>query len=523
MVIKLDMTKAYDRFSWLFLTKVLRKIGFCERFIGLIFHLVSNNWYSVLLNGQSFGFFKSTRAVKQGDPLSTTLFILAAEALSRGLNSLHRNPYFCSFGLPKWSSKINHLVYADDTIIFSSADATSLRLIMEVLGAYEATSGQLINKSKSALYMHHSTSLEVVNKRKLLSIGGRAVLITHLLKSMLIHLLSVVNPPNYVIENLHKIFAQFFWSNSVGVKSKHWSSWKNLCLPVEEGGDDFRSLQDVAKALFCKLWWNIKTKPTLWSSYMSQKYCKKLNAFVVPWRAGSHTWRRMLECRDLVEHQILWQPKMKFSLFWFDNWIGLGALYFVTPPEFYCDESIHNVYDVAREGVWDDERLREILPEDLAAHIIDNIKPPMIHEQIDKPYWMLESKGEFTVKLAWDYLRREGSLALSKKICGQKDCHSRYHFSCGSYGRGSCLLMIQSEGGGYFLPSRCWCCTNPEVETREHVFFKSYAASKVWSYFSLDEVHANNGKLISGQACVSSLYGNSLDVYMILPHIFYIC
>ncbi|XP_075095345.1 uncharacterized protein LOC142173621 [Nicotiana tabacum] len=79
VVIKLDMTKAYDRLSWLFLTKILRKMGFGERFIGLIFGIVSNNWYSVLLNGQLHGFFKSIRGVKQSDPLSPTLFVLAVD------------------------------------------------------------------------------------------------------------------------------------------------------------------------------------------------------------------------------------------------------------------------------------------------------------------------------------------------------------------------------------------------------------------------------------------------------------
>lgn len=102
--------------------------------------------------------------MKQGDPLSPTLFILAAEALSRGLNALHLNLYFCGYGLPKWSPKINHLAYADDTIIFSSSDATSLQLIIEVLYAYEAASGQLINKIKSFLYLHQSASEEVVDK-----------------------------------------------------------------------------------------------------------------------------------------------------------------------------------------------------------------------------------------------------------------------------------------------------------------------------------------------------------------------
>ncbi|XP_075083500.1 uncharacterized protein LOC142167241 [Nicotiana tabacum] len=119
---------------------VLRKMGFCERFIGVAFGIMSNNWYSMLINGQPYGFFKSIRGVKQGDPLSPTLFILDAEALSRGLNALHLNLYFCGFGLPKWSPKINHLAYTDDTIIFSSSDATSLQLIMEVLSAYEVAS-----------------------------------------------------------------------------------------------------------------------------------------------------------------------------------------------------------------------------------------------------------------------------------------------------------------------------------------------------------------------------------------------
>lgn len=78
--------------------------------------------------------------MKQGDPMSPTLFILTAEAMSRGLNALHMNLYFCGFGLPKWSPKINNLAHAYDTIIFSSSDATSLQLVMEVLATYEDAS-----------------------------------------------------------------------------------------------------------------------------------------------------------------------------------------------------------------------------------------------------------------------------------------------------------------------------------------------------------------------------------------------
>lgn len=50
---------------------------------------------------------------------------------------------------------------------------------------------------------------------------SRLVLISHVLQSMPIHLLFAVNPPVSVINQLHRMFAQFFWSNTVGGKSRH--------------------------------------------------------------------------------------------------------------------------------------------------------------------------------------------------------------------------------------------------------------------------------------------------------------
>lgn len=73
-----------------------------------------------MINGKSYEFFKSTRRVKQRDPLSPTLFVIVAEVLSRDLNSLHEDDEYIRYGLPKWSAKINHLTYADDTILFGS-------------------------------------------------------------------------------------------------------------------------------------------------------------------------------------------------------------------------------------------------------------------------------------------------------------------------------------------------------------------------------------------------------------------
>lgn len=49
---------------------------------------------------------------------------------------------------------LNHLAYADDTVIFTSVDTESLKSVMIILRRYEQTSGQLINKEKNSYYMH---------------------------------------------------------------------------------------------------------------------------------------------------------------------------------------------------------------------------------------------------------------------------------------------------------------------------------------------------------------------------------
>ncbi|KAL0449146.1 UNVERIFIED_CONTAM: putative mitochondrial protein [Sesamum latifolium] len=163
---KLDMAKAYDRVDWDFLKMVLLQLGFPPQLIRLVSNCITNCWFLVLINGSLSGFFKSTRGLRQGDPLSPTLFVLAAEYFSRNLNRLMEIDKSLAF---KGSQGISHLAYADDVLIFTNSREKSLQTVMEFLQEFERTSGQFISPEKSSFIVSPKAPMAVKRRIKRLT------------------------------------------------------------------------------------------------------------------------------------------------------------------------------------------------------------------------------------------------------------------------------------------------------------------------------------------------------------------
>ena len=83
MLCKLDVEKAYDHVNWGFLMYMLERLGFPEKWRKLIFYCISTIKFSVLINGALCGFFENYRGLRQGDPLSSLLFVVVMEVVSK--------------------------------------------------------------------------------------------------------------------------------------------------------------------------------------------------------------------------------------------------------------------------------------------------------------------------------------------------------------------------------------------------------------------------------------------------------
>lgn len=88
--LKIDMKKKYDTISWDFLRRILQDMQFPNTFVDWIMACVTSPSYSLKINGEIVGFFKGKRGLRQGDPMSPSLFVICMEYLSRSLNRVTR-------------------------------------------------------------------------------------------------------------------------------------------------------------------------------------------------------------------------------------------------------------------------------------------------------------------------------------------------------------------------------------------------------------------------------------------------
>jgi hypothetical protein len=116
-ILKLDLSKVYDRVSWLYSRLLITHLGFEVSFIRWVLSCITTVSFSVLINGSASHFFHLERGLRQGCPLSPLLFLLVVEGLNRAIGEARRNKTFSGIQIYR-TLQITHLLFVDDALIF---------------------------------------------------------------------------------------------------------------------------------------------------------------------------------------------------------------------------------------------------------------------------------------------------------------------------------------------------------------------------------------------------------------------
>ena len=125
MLLLVDFTKAFDSVSHSFIINCLDTFGFSTDFIDWIKLFIYNFFANTIHAGNISNRFLLGRGTKQGDPISSLLFILCVEILALKIDKEME-------GLKVGNCRVKKTMYADDLTLFLEYSEADLRKAIEI-------------------------------------------------------------------------------------------------------------------------------------------------------------------------------------------------------------------------------------------------------------------------------------------------------------------------------------------------------------------------------------------------------
>ncbi|KAJ9535204.1 hypothetical protein OSB04_un001715 [Centaurea solstitialis] len=447
---KIDIRKAYDMVDWRFLFNMLAGVGFHPALIRWIEEMVSTTSYSISLNGETHGFFKGARGIRQGDPLSPYLFTLVMEGFSMIFKECIREASTFGYHPGCQELEITHLCFADDLFVFTSGDVGSVDILKRALQLFSAKSGLSPSLEKSEVFFGNvgsemqeaiieclpfkpgtfpirylgvplsPISLKVAEyggliakvkarinnwKSKFLSFGGRKQLVISVLQSLQLYWMAVFLFPSTVVHELEALCRDFLWAQGNSSKGKCKVAWDVVCRPTSCGGLGIKRLAVWNRALLSKHLWDIcSNRNSLWVSWISRFYVRQESFWAIrPNPRWSWSFRKLLTLRPEIRPYIHVRiGDGKTTNAWEDNWYGTRL------SEFISYRAVHNagfattwkVSDLLSvlEGSWPNDWLGRF------PQLVNNRIPVINDGEPDTIFWDDDTSGSFSIRSVYTSL-----------------------------------------------------------------------------------------------------------------------
>ncbi|KAJ9536532.1 hypothetical protein OSB04_un000284 [Centaurea solstitialis] len=470
---KIDLRKAYDTVNWRYLIRMLHGFGFHPVFCKWIDEMLNTSSFSIALNGDTFGFFKGARGLRQGDPISPYLFTIVMEGFSIILRSCIAEAENFHYHQGCEELSITHLCFADDLFVFTGGDLASIEVLKRALDRFRLFSGLEPNLSKSEVFfsnVSHEDRTVILNhlpfqtgtfpirylgvplspvslrvsdfaplvnkvknrihnwKAKFLSFGGRKQLIVSVLQSMQLYWMSIYVLPSGVVHELESCFRDFLWTQGSSSKGKCKIAWNVVCRPINSGGLGFKRLALWNRAFLAKHVWDILCRRnSLWVNWI-WRYCIRNHSFwdIRPNQKWSWLFRKILNIRPYIREFFFFQVGTGTMInAWRDTWLSAGPLSSIISYRRFHNAGF-DLSSTARDvilnsnGHW---------PPDWVSRnpLAFQMDPPLLTNDTDLLRWKdVAGNGvDFSVKEAWSSM-----LGICDRIPWTKYVWFKGHIPC---------------------------------------------------------------------------------------------